>query len=121
MKMGTTQENLRELLDRHRRPAAWLCEVLGLSRTTIYTHVLAKGRMSDGEIVELAQALDVSFEIVRDALNETRVRPGQDARGRKTGWRKDTTDTSLGGEKKNGASIQVGLGSSGHGALAAHV
>lgn len=101
--MDMQHENLRELLERHRRPAAWLCEVLGLSRATIYMHVLARGRLSDKEILALARALDVPREAIFAAVDETRVRPGEDARGRKMGWRKATgQDSSLGGEKKNG-------------------
>ncbi len=109
-------QNLRELIDSRGLTQTYLAKALGIKPEAMTRRVDGRMALRVAECRILAQALHVTMEAIVDAATETERRPGEgDARGRKS------KTQSLGGEKKNGETIQVGLGSTGHGALAPHV
>jgi hypothetical protein len=72
-------------------------------------------RVTVQECQVLAEWLHVDKDVVVEAVIETARRPGEgDPRGRK-----QFSKASQGAQKKNGTSIDVGLGAAGNGALAA--
>ena len=114
MESTAKRMNLRELLKANRRSTAWLNAVMGVSDQVGRVGMLYHGRMSVQEAEILASALGLSHKVVMDALDETRVRPGErDARGRKK--------KIVPGGATHGTSIDVGLGRSGHSSVASDV
>lgn len=121
--METQQKNLRELIASRGVTYSFIAKALGIRSETMSRRVSGETLIGVPESRILSQVLRCEMEEVIAAAEETARRPGEpDARGRKperTGSRQ-ANKTSLGGEKKNGAS-GVGLGTARHGALAADV
>lgn len=114
MSNGGMKWNMRELLRVHRMTAGDLAKALKLSPFIVRTNVIAEGRMTRGEIETLAAKLGVTEDVVRAALEETRIRPGEDNRGRKP------KNASGGAGNGDGQKVSVGVGTAGDGAVSPH-